>query len=196
MWQYIANIILRNRALILSILFGITIFFGYFATKVGIQYEFANLLPSNDITQIEYKQFKNDFGQDGMIIVIAANDENFYELDKFNSWYKMGNALKELKIPIQKNNSTVYLSAIDSVFSEAHLFNIAKNRLDKKFELNRIINSEVESQVELDSIESVIKSLEFYKGIINKEESDLHIMMLFINKEILFLIICNTLIKK
>ena len=184
MWQYIANIILRNRALILSILFGITIFFGYFATKVGIQYEFANLLPSNDITQIEYKQFKNDFGQDGMIIVIAANDENFYELDKFNSWYKMGNVLKDLKIPIKKNNSTVYLSAIDSVFSEAHLFNIAKNRVDKKFELNRIINSEVGSQEKLDSIESVIKSLEFYKGIINKEESDLHIMMLFINKEI------------
>ena len=73
MWQYIANIILRNRALILSILFGITIFFGYFATKVGIQYEFANLLPSNDITQIEYKQFKKDFGQDGMIIVIAGS---------------------------------------------------------------------------------------------------------------------------
>ncbi|MDB4710154.1 MMPL family transporter [Flavobacteriales bacterium] len=184
MWQYIANIILRNRALILSILFGITIFFGYFATKVGIQYEFANLLPSNDITQIEYKQFKKDFGQDGMIIVIAANDENFYELDKFNSWYKMGNVLKDLKIPIKKNNSTVYLSAIDSVFSEAHLFNIAKNRVDKKFELNRIINSEVGSQEKLDSIESVIKSLEFYKGIINKEESNLHIMMLFINKEI------------
>ena len=184
MWQNIANIILRNRALILSILFGITIFFGYFATKVGIQYEFANLLPSNDITQIEYKQFKKDFGQDGMIIVIAANDENFYELDKFNSWYKMGNVLKDLKIPIKKNNSTVYLSAIDSVFSEAHLFNIAKNRVDKKFELNRIINYEVGSQEKLDSIESVIKSLEFYKGIINKEESDLHIMMLFINKEI------------
>jgi predicted RND superfamily exporter protein len=184
MWQYFANIILRNRGLILSVLLAITIFFGYFATKVGIQYEFANLLPSNDITQVEYKQFKNDFGQDGMIIVIAANDENFYELEKFNSWYRMGNALKELKIPIQKNNNTVYLSAIDSVFSEAHLFNIAKNRVNKRFELNPIVTAQIKNQVELDSIEAVIKSLEFYKGIINKEESDLHIMMLFINKEI------------
>ncbi|MEC8967838.1 MAG: hypothetical protein VX756_01710, partial [Bacteroidota bacterium] len=70
MWQSVANIILRNRILILSLLFAITVVFGYFATKVGIQYEFANLLPSNDKTQIEYNQFKNDFGQDGMIIVI------------------------------------------------------------------------------------------------------------------------------
>jgi hypothetical protein len=85
MWESIANIILRNRILILSVLFVVTVFFGYFATKVGIQYEFANLLPSTDKTQVEYKQFKGDFGQDGMIIVIATNDSNFYQLEKFNS---------------------------------------------------------------------------------------------------------------
>ena len=146
MWEKIANIILRNRALILSVLLSITIFFGYFATKVGIQYEFANLLPSNDRTQVEYQQFKNDFGQDGMIIVIAANDENFYELEKFNSWYRMGNALRDLKIPITQNNSTVYLSAIDSVFSEAHLFNVNKNRNLKKFELAPIVQGELKNK--------------------------------------------------
>ncbi|MBG15618.1 MAG: hypothetical protein CL853_04620 [Crocinitomicaceae bacterium] len=184
MWQSIANIILRNRILILSVLFIITVFFGYFATKVGIQYEFANLLPSNDKTQIEYKQFKGDFGQDGMIIVIATNDSNFYQLDKFNSWYNMGNSLKDLKIPIQKGNSIVYFSAVDSIFSEAHLFNVFKNRIDKKFELTPIVNGELSSDSELDSVKSIIKSLEFYKGIINKQETNLHLMMLFINKEI------------
>ena len=184
MWQSIANIILRNRILILSVLFIITVFFGYFATKVGIQYEFANLLPSNDKTQIEYKQFKHDFGQDGMIIVIATNDSNFYQLDKFNSWYNMGNSLKDLKIPIQKGNSIVYFSAVDSIFSEAHLFNVSKNRIDKKFELTPIVNGELSSNSELDSVKSIIKSLEFYKGIINKQETNLHLMMLFINKEI------------
>ncbi|MAP01459.1 MAG: hypothetical protein CMD01_01400 [Flavobacteriales bacterium] len=165
-------------------LFIITVFFGYFATKVGIQYEFANLLPSNDKTQIEYKQFKHDFGQDGMIIVIATNDSNFYQLDKFNSWYNMGNSLKDLKIPIQKGNSIVYFSAVDSIFSEAHLFNVSKNRIDKKFELTPIVNGELSSNSELDSVKSIIKSLEFYKGIINKQETNLHLMMLFINKEI------------
>ena len=162
MWQSVANIILRNRILILSLLFAITVVFGYYATKVGIQYEFANLLPSNDKTQIEYNQFKNDFGQDGMIIVIAANDSNFYELEKFNSWYKMGNALRDLKIPIQKNNSTEYFSAVDSVFSEAHLFNVTKNRSDKKFELTPIVSNVFSNLSELDSVKSLIKSLEFY----------------------------------
>ena len=64
MWHKVANIILRHRVVMLSILAIITLFFGYYATKVTLQYEFASLLPSNDPTLIEYNAFKKDFGQD------------------------------------------------------------------------------------------------------------------------------------
>ena len=53
MWNSIANIILRNRLLILSILLSLTILLGYFGTQVSLQYEFGKLLPSNDETFLD-----------------------------------------------------------------------------------------------------------------------------------------------
>ena len=94
----VANIILRNRIPIIVILLSITLVLGYFATQVTLQYEFAKLLPKNDENFIDYQNFKNDFGQDGMVIVIAVTDKNFYDLDKFQSWYSLGNELKNLKV--------------------------------------------------------------------------------------------------
>ena len=79
MWNSIANIILRNRLLILSILLSLTILLGYFGTKVSLQYKFGKLLPSNDETFLDYEDFKHNFGSDGMVVVIAVNDKEFYD---------------------------------------------------------------------------------------------------------------------
>ena len=86
MWNSIANIILRNRLLILSFLLLLTLILGYFGTKVTLQYEFGKLLPSNDETFLAYEDFKQNFGSDGMVVVIAVNDNDFYNHKKFNAW--------------------------------------------------------------------------------------------------------------
>jgi len=168
----------------LSILAIITLFFAYNATKVTLQYEFASLLPSNDPTFQTYEKFKKDFGQDGMMIVIATNDKEFYQKDKFNAWYNMGKELKNLKMPVTRGDKTTFLPPIDSIFSEAHLYNLFKNKEAKKFELRPVMTKEISSQMEMDSVAQVIKSLPFYKGVINKSETDMHMMMLFLNKDI------------
>ena len=184
MWQKVANTILRFRLLMLSILAIITLFFAYNATKVTLQYEFASLLPSNDPTFQTYEKFKKDFGQDGMMIVIATNDNEFYQKDKFNAWYNMGIELKNLKMPVTNGAKTSFLPPIDSIFSEAHLYNLFKNKEAKKFELRPVMTKEISSQMEMDSIAQVIQGLPFYKGVINKSETDMHMMMLFLNKDI------------
>ncbi len=184
MWQKVANTILRFRLVMLSILAIITLFFAYNATKVTLQYEFASLLPSNDPTFQTYEKFKKDFGQDGMMIVIATNDNEFYQKDKFNAWYNMGIELKNLKMPVTNGGKTAFLPPIDSIFSEAHLYNLFKNKEAKKFELRPVMTKEISSQLEMDSIAQVIQSLPFYKGVINKSETDMHMMMLFLNKDI------------
>jgi len=168
----------------LSILAIITLFFAYNATKVTLQYEFASLLPSNDPTFQTYEKFKKDFGQDGMMIVIATNDKEFYQKDKFNAWYNMGKELKNLKMPVTRGDKTTFLPPIDSIFSEAHLYNLFKNKEAKKFELRPVMTKEISSQMEMDSIAQVIQDLPFYKGVINKSETDMHMMMLFLNKDI------------
>ena len=73
---------------------------------------------------------------------------------------------------------------MDSIFSEAHLYNIIKDKSDAKFALKEIINQHPLSQLQVDSIKGIIKNLEFYNNIVYKDSSDLHFMMLFLNKEI------------
>jgi len=147
-------------------------------------YEFGGLLPKTDSTNIVYQEFRKDFGQDGLVIVIANNSEDFYEKENFEKWYELGNRLKELEVQVVGAEEGTTVSAIDSVFSEAHLFNIHKNTSEKKFELNPLFSSFPSTQKEVDSIRDVVRSLPFYRNMIYKDSSNLHIMMVFVNEPI------------
>ena len=184
MWNSIANIILRNRLLILSILLSLTLVLGYFGTKVTLQYEFGKLLPSNDETFLAYEDFKQNFGSDGMVVVIAVNDKDFYNHKKFNAWRHLGDSLSLLKISYPQDGEIIEKNIVDSIFSEAHLYNISKDRINKKFVLEEVVHSFPIDSATVDSVHKVILSLPFYRDIVYKESTDLHLMMLFINKEV------------
>ena len=139
MWQRIANSILRYRLFILIGLALITVFMGLEARKVELQYEFGKLLPENDSTNLEYVHFRNTYGQDGLVIVVAAEVDDFYTVEKFSKWYEFGNAIKDFTIEDVAKNDGSLLYPIDSVFSEAHLYNIYKNKEEKKFELGPVV---------------------------------------------------------
>ena len=74
MWKNISRIILGNRILIVVLILLITIFFGFFATKIRLQYQLNKLLPENDPVYIAYENFKSNFGQDGLMLVIATTE--------------------------------------------------------------------------------------------------------------------------
>ena len=184
MWQKVAKGILRNRLAILIGILCLTLFLGYFTKSIKIMYEFGGLLPKTDSTNIVYQEFRKDFGQDGLVVVIANTSEDFYEKDNFRDWYELGNRLKKLKVHVEGTPTGDSVSAIDSVFSEAHLFNIHKNTLDKTFELNPLFTSFPKNQKAVDSIRNVVYSLPFYRNMIYKDSSNLHIMMVFVNEPI------------
>lgn len=184
MWQRVANGILRYRLFILIGLGLMTVFMGLEARKVELQYEFGRLLPNNDSTNLEYVHFRETYGQDGLVIVVAAEIEDFYTVDKFSKWYEFGNVVKEFAINDVSKDDGSKLYPIDSIFSEAHLYNIIKNNDEKKFELAPLITELPTTQTELDSIKGVVHSLPFYKDMIYKDSSDIHLMMIFVNEEI------------
>lgn len=184
MWQRIARLILKNRLAILIILFLITIVMGYFATKVEMLYEFSKLLPDNDPISINYKKFQKDFGKDGFAVVIATNNKDFYEYDNYKKWYEMGNELQKIQVPIHGSSPVKYGNVIDSVFSEAHLFNIVKNKKDKKFEIKALFSEFPKDKETVDSLKNVIRNLPFYEDVVYKNNDDFHLMMLFLNKDI------------
>ena len=184
MWKLISNLILRNRITIICVLVVITIFLGYNATKVQLQYEFNKLLPSNDPTFLAYEDFKGNFGHDGMMVVIATNEADFYSERKFNAWLQMGDSLKNLKVKVVEDDQIKMENVVDSIFSEGHLYNIIKNKEEFKFSLEEIIQHYPLNSKEIDSIENVIKNLKFYEDIVYRDSSNLHLMMLFLNKDI------------
>ena len=184
MWKNISKIILGNRILIVVLILLITIFFGFFATKIRLQYQLNKLLPENDPVYIAYENFKSNFGQDGLMLVIATTEPDFYTTDKFNAWLEMADSIQNVKVLVKENDTSYYKYAIDSVFSEGHLYNIVKNKKLKKFDLVQIIDKYPLSQQNIDSIHNVISDLTFYENIVYKKSSDLHLMMLFINKDV------------
>ena len=184
MWKNISKIILNNRILIVFLILVLTVFFGFFATKIKLQYQINKLLPDNDSTFIAYQNFKSNFGQDGLMLVIATTEPDFYSEKKFNAWLEMADSIGNVSVLVKEKDTSYYKNAIDSIFSEGHLYNIIKDKKEGKFKLVQIVDNYPLSQKKIDSISKVISNLSFYKDIVYKKSSDLHLMMLFLNKEV------------
>ncbi|MEC7998444.1 MAG: MMPL family transporter, partial [Bacteroidota bacterium] len=157
---------------------------GFQSTKVQLQYQFNKLLPENDPTFLAYEKFKANFGIDGMMVVIATDEPEFYTESRFNAWLELADSLKNIKVNVSETETPHFQCVVDSIFSEAHLYNIIKDKSNSKFALKEIINQHPLSQLQVDSVKKIIKNLEFYNNIVYKDSSDLHLMMLFLNKDI------------
>ncbi len=172
MWASIARFILRNRITIIIVLGCVTTFMGYYANTVEISYEAPKLLPDHDTTAIEYKEFKKRFGQDGSVMAIGIDDHDLYKLEKFNQWYDLGNAIKEV-------------AGVKDVVSVTRLHDLHRNDSLNKFDDLPIISQRPKTQAEVDSIRKIIHNLPFYSGIIYNDSAHTTLMAItFDNKQL------------
>ncbi len=172
MWQFIVRLVLRNRLAILIIIGLLTIFMGYLGSNIKMSYEMARMLPESDPISIEYDNFKKQFGLDGSVIFVAIQDPELFTVDHFNSWYNLSNEVLEI-------------NGVQEVVSVARLYNLLRNDSLKKFEFLPIISEEVTSQDQVDSIKSIIYSLPLYDGRLFNKETDVSLMMITLDKEVL-----------
>lgn len=168
MWHFFSGAILRYRIPILISIGVITIFMGFMASKVDMEYRPANLLPQDDSTNVHYDRFRELFSEDGNLIVIAVKGKELYDLEHFAAWYQLGEDLKKV-------------SGVDSIFSVAHLFDLDRNKAEKRFDLNRIVKRKPQSQAEVDSLQERIKSLPFYEGLLYNDSTHANLMMVFVD---------------
>jgi predicted RND superfamily exporter protein len=94
MWEIFGRNIIRNRFYYLIGLGLLTIFFGYFASKVQLTYDFAKVIPKDDPDFIEYIKFKQTFGEDGNILVVGVQSNQIFKKNFFNDWYKLSNDIE------------------------------------------------------------------------------------------------------
>lgn len=172
MWIKIAGILLRNRvAFIIGVLL-ITVFMGFQIPKVEMSYEYSNLLPATDSAYLDYLDFHEKFGQEGNVMVFAIQDKDFYQLDKMNDWISMCDSLKALH-------------GIVALVDITHSFNLHKDTLNKKFDIQPIFPNHIKDQRELDSLVNIIENLPFYDGTLFNKTKDIYGMMVSVSADVM-----------
>src|SRR3970040_2516641 len=121
-WELIARIVLRNRILMLSIIVAITALLATQWKYIHFTQTEANMLPDDNIVNVEYNAFLNKFGEEGNLVIIGVKDKTFFTPKAYAAWARLMNTLKEDK-------------AIDLVISINDLEKLQKNDSLKKFEL-------------------------------------------------------------
>lgn len=179
MWHKIAGLILRNRISLLIALGVITIFMGYQATLIQMDYHYANMLSKDDPVFLDNVRFKQIFGDEANGIVIGFADDNFFELNKFNDLQKLCSDLKKIK----------NVSGVLTVSSAVNIRQITvkdENGVNKRqFETYNLFPDKINSQEELDSLKDVFYSLPFYKGLLYNASTHVYLMSVSIDKKIL-----------
>lgn len=168
MWAWLANRVLRNR---IAILIGValcTVFLGYRASNVGMNYKHGGLLPRTDSAYVEYERFMRTFSEDGNVIVVGAEGGSLYSPKNFATWYELGNDLRRIH-------------GIDSIFSEAHLFELLRDDSLKRFTVHRVMNGLPADQAAMDSLLGRIRALPFYDGLLYNDSTKVSLMMVFVN---------------
>jgi uncharacterized protein len=193
MWPTIAQFILRNRFYLLLTIIVFTGVMGYHASKITIDYEFAQLLPDDDSTLINHRAFKKQFGEDGTVMVVGFKDDNFFDLQKFNDFIALNNTFKQQE-------------GIKEVVSVARLYNLTKNDSLQQFEFKPIITTvnkltqALTSQSQLDSVKNVVLNLPFYNGFVHSKDSNAYLVAITFDKSKLNskdrFAICDSLVAK
>jgi len=172
MWIRIARIILRNRTTLLVI---IALFTGFLAWKgkdAKMSYEYAQMLPESDTTNLEHLYFKDIFGEGANVFVIGVKDPDFFQLEKFNAWQSLGDEIEDIY-------------GITEVLSVGKVVNIKAKHSSRQFITKKVFPDTVQTQEELDSLAEVFKSLPFYKGLLYNDTSHTYLMAVSLGKEVL-----------
>jgi len=172
MWKYIVRGILRYRITNLIIIGLITVFFAFQMRSLKLSYELAQMLPDNHPTLKAYQKFKKEFGQDGAVMFVGSVNPNIFKLKNFNALYDLSNELREIE-------------GVEAVVSIAQIYTLEKNTKEKKFDFKAVVEKRPETQHELDSLKEIIYSLPFYDGLLYNRESDVFMLMITLDKEIL-----------
>lgn len=168
MWTWLAGRILRNRIAVLVITGLLTVFMGWMASRVKMSYRNGGLLPKDDSTFVAYQHFVHQFSEDGNVVVIGTDDPDFFKPERFAAWWRLGNDLKAI-------------DGVDSVFSEAHLFDLVRDDSLMTFKLRPVVPVPPTDQAGMDSLKAQLRSLPFYDRLLFNDGTGAHVMMLFLD---------------
>lgn len=172
-WAKTANIILRNRIVILLIITGITIFLALQWDKMRFSSSQANLLPDHHEVNVQYQKFLNTFGEEGNIIVLAIKDSSLFTPEKFNRWNKLSKQLDAFP-------------EVDFVLSTDNLKELVKDTLKQEFVLQPFITTELTTKAQIDSLSShLFNNMPFYEDLLYNKKTKTIRTLVYLDKDII-----------
>jgi predicted RND superfamily exporter protein len=172
-WELIARVVLRNRILMLSIIVAITVFLAMQWKNIHFTHTEANMLPDDNIVNIEYNAFLEKFGEEGNLIIIGVKDKTFFTPKAYTAWTKLMNSLKEDK-------------AVDLILSINDLKKLQKNEALQKFELVPFADpSKITDKGYLEKLKKeLFNDLPFYEGLLFNKRSGTIRSAIYLDKKI------------
>ena len=159
-WELIARIVLRNRILMLSIIAAITVFLALQWKNIHFTFTEANMLPDDNIANVEYNAFLDKFGEEGNLIIIGVKDSTFFTPKAYAAWSKLMNTIKQNQ-------------EVDLVVSLNDLKKLQKNEALETFELVPFVDeSKALNPKYLQTIKKeLFNDLPFYEGLLFNKRS-------------------------
>jgi hydrophobe/amphiphile efflux-3 (HAE3) family protein len=159
----IAKAIVKLKWLIIAVVLGLTVFFGYHINDIRINSDIINSLPDDDPVAHLYKEIGKEFGGND-VGMIALETDNVYKTEVLEHVKQITDSLK------QTEGVSTVTSLTDIIDIKGEEWGIEIGKLVDEYDLP-------DTQGELDSLKQRILSKEMYKGAIVSEDGTATMIM-------------------
>ena len=157
----------------LSIIAAITVFLALQWKNIHFTFTEANMLPDDNIANVEYNAFLDKFGEEGNLIIIGVKDSTFFTPKAYAAWSKLMNTIKQNQ-------------EVDLVVSLNDLKKLQKNEALETFELVPFVDeSKALNPKYLQTIKKeLFNDLPFYEGLLFNKRSGSVRSAIYMDKKI------------
>jgi uncharacterized protein len=172
MWYQLGRWVLKNRLWMLLLVLVSTGVMTWFASKVQLSYEFAKAIPVNHPKYKEYVEFKQQFGEDGNLLVIGFEKQNLFDAGFFNAFTGLQSSIKKI-------------NGVEDVLSISSIVELLKDSATERLKAIPVFEETTFTQQQLDSAQTKLNQLPFYKHLLYNPDTKVYTIGVRINKEVL-----------
>lgn len=140
--------------------------------EARMSYQLAKIIPDDDPKNIKFNEFRDQFGIDDNIVIIAVQSSNIFEKKFINDWYDLGNDLQEVK-------------GVISILSVPHSTILRKNKVNKNFDQVPLFSDRVTTNAQLDSLKKLFLGLPVYHNVLLNIDSNITVMTIGLDQQLM-----------
>jgi len=172
MWNKLASFILKYNWLLMLLITALTLFFAFCGSKVKMEYDMAQIIPSDEQIVKDFDFFKTEFSNDANTLVAGFKSDHIFSKNLLNELYNTCENLKNI-------------DGITGVLAIPTAVHLKKNKADKKFEVAPLIKKPIENEATADSIKATFNSWKFYNNRIYNDSLNATLIAVTIDIDVL-----------